>query len=194
MANSPICSVAKCGKPANASRGLCRGHYMRWYRYGSVTFDPRKRPARDYYVKRVVPFTGEACLIWPFTRDQHGYAQIRDDGKMKKVHRLVCIEVRGEPPTPKHEAAHSCGNGHLGCVNPNHLSWKTRSENQLDRAIHGTSNRGTRSRTNRLSEDDVRYIREQKGILSQKKLGDRFGVSGNAIHEIHTGKSWSWLD
>jgi hypothetical protein len=55
------------------------------------------------------------------------------------AHRLMCQLAHGDPPTPDHIAAHSCGRGHEGCVNPNHLSWKTYSENELDKRVHGTT-------------------------------------------------------
>lgn len=51
----------------------------------------------------------------------------------------MCQKAHGDPPSPKHDAAHSCGRGHEGCVNPNHLSWKTKKQNQADRITHGTS-------------------------------------------------------
>jgi len=33
-------------------------------------------------------------------------------------------------------AHHSCGNGHLGCVNPKHLYWGDASQNAKDAAKH----------------------------------------------------------
>jgi len=54
------------------------------------------------------------------------------------VARLVCEEVYGPPPTPKHHAAHATPNGCIGgvCVSPHHIRWATPSENQQD--IHPT--------------------------------------------------------
>ena len=55
-------------------------------------------------------------------------------GKVRYVSRLVCEEAHGPPPTNKHEAAHA-PNGCIGvmCVNPDHIRWATRSENELDK-------------------------------------------------------------
>ncbi|WP_292637037.1 hypothetical protein [Mesorhizobium sp.] len=55
------------------------------------------------------------------------------DGKCRRVSRLVCEEVHGPPPSPDHEAAHSCDNGDLGCATKRHLSWKTPKENTADK-------------------------------------------------------------
>lgn len=82
-----------------------------------------------------VEYPEKGCLIWPFARDGKGYGSL---GK-KGAHRRMCEIVNGPAPTPKHHAAHSCGNGHLGCVHPRHVRWATCSENQMDRFLHGTA-------------------------------------------------------
>src|SRR5258708_1433259 len=71
------------------------------------------------------------CLIWPFARKGGGYAQIGSDGIL--LHRLMCEYRNGPAPTSEHYATHSCGRGHEGCINPNHLRWRTPAQNQLER-------------------------------------------------------------
>ncbi|MGN7750589.1 HNH endonuclease [Sinorhizobium sp. 22678] len=115
------------------------------------------------------------------------------DRKPITPHRLVCKLVKGEPPTDRHEAAHSCGNGHLGCVNPNHLEWKTRSENQLDRVAHGTSLRGERHLQAKLTEREAREIWRLKGVKRQTEIAAEFGVTRYAIYCIHNQRSWAWI-
>jgi hypothetical protein len=101
----------------------------------------------------------------------------------------MCILAHGEPELPKHEAAHSCGKGHLGCVNPKHLSWKTPAGNCADKRAHGTDNRGARNGKTRLSAQDVDFIRSAPPNL--KALMDRFGVSKGCISKIRNGSRWS---
>jgi hypothetical protein len=115
------------------------------------------------------------------------------NGKRTVASRYVCELAHGAPPTPKHEAAHSCGNGKDGCVNQNHLSWKTRTENQADRLEHGTHNRGARQGRSKLNEDDVREIIALKGKEKQRDLAKRFGVTRMTVSSIHTGKNWAWV-
>lgn len=188
-----ICNVSGCEKLANAPKGMCQSHYMRAWRYGSPTHYPQTSKGLKFYNEVVIGHESEDCLIWPYSVSSKGYPSLKISGKSILVTRMACEKKNGPPPTSKHEAAHSCGNGHLGCVNPMHLSWKTRSENQMDRVLHGTSNRGTRAARNKLSESDVRNIRLMRGIKSQVDLARIYGVSPNAIHEIHAEKSWSWL-
>lgn len=113
---------------------------------------------------------GDDCLIWPFSR-VHGYARYSLGGRGSSACRLLCALVHGEPPTPDHEAAHECGNGHLGCVNPRHLVWKTNPQNVEDKYRHGRIARGERVSTNKLSEDDVRLIRELLPYMTQSGSG-----------------------
>lgn len=80
------------------------------------------------------------CLTWPLFIDRvNGHGTVSYCGKLYKAHRYMCELAHGAPPTPDHEAAHSCGKGHEGCIHPKHLSWATHSENQLDRRKHGTN-------------------------------------------------------
>src|SRR6185503_14814151 len=110
------------------------------------------------WIKGHALYALDDCLIWPFCRTQSGYGHIGYEGKLWTAHRLMCQVAHGEPPTPKHVAAHECGNGHLGCVNPRHLRWKTQSENQHDRKAQGRREGGRGSRTT-LSREVIEEIR-----------------------------------
>jgi len=108
--------------------------------------------------------------------------------------RYVCELVRGKPPTPKHEAAHSCGKGHDGCIAPGHLSWKTATQNAADKLLHGTDPRGERCGTAKLTEGQVREIRSLKGTATQAELAIRYSVARETISLIHRRINWAWLD
>jgi hypothetical protein len=134
-----VCLVDGCEKrDGRFSAGMCNAHYLRSYRHGDPNILLKTQdgePAK--WIKSMVGFSGTECLTWPFARDPGGYpCKHTFDGKPIRAHRVMCILVHGDPPFPKAEAAHSCGNGNLGCVNPNHLSWKTHAENMADLAIH----------------------------------------------------------
>lgn len=116
------------------------------------------------------------CLIWPFSRTR-GYGQFGYLGKGYYAHRYMCELVHGAAPSPEHQAAHSCGNGVEGCVNPKHLSWKTQSENQLDCRQHGTQAKSYDGISGRLSAEQAHQIRRQLsncfGVPSFSLLGSR---------------------
>jgi hypothetical protein len=139
MASDKICSIEGCGK-RHVARGWCNAHWQRWKDHGDpMAGVPLRRRALGGEVDRwlreiAIPYSGDECLIWPYAKDSDGYGSIRNRG----VHRVVCEEVNGERPTLKHEAAHSCGNGHLACCAPSHLRWATHAENMADAIEHGT--------------------------------------------------------
>ncbi|OWV83020.1 hypothetical protein ATY75_26840 [Rhizobium sp. N122] len=136
---------------------------------------------------------GDDCVPWPFGRNADGYGKLWLKDKMLYAHRYICELAHGAPPTEKHEAAHSCGRGKDGCINPNHLEWKTRVANQADRLEHGTHNRGGRSWKAQLSEEQAREILSFKGKEPQRTLAERFGVSRQTVSNIHNGHVWAWL-
>ncbi|MDV4166208.1 hypothetical protein R1538_34730 [Rhizobium leguminosarum] len=137
--------------------------------------------------------TGDECLIWPFAKAGKGYGHLCIGGKPVYVHRYICELVHGAPPTPEHEAAHSCGRGHLGCIAHGHLGWKTHIDNIADKIIHGTHNRGERAFGAKLTEADVREIISLKGVEPQNKLAKRFMVSKATISLINSGRNWGWI-
>lgn len=148
MANSRLCSIPDCGKK-HYGLGLCHTHYELKRRNGThlgrggTSKGALLRFIEDVAIKHV----SNECLTWPFGANQKGYGILRIDGRHNLAHRYVCKLAHGSPPSPRHQAAHGCGKGHLGCVNPYHLRWATPKENSGDRVIHGTSGRGGRRKS-----------------------------------------------
>jgi hypothetical protein len=193
MANSRLCSIPDCGK-SHYANGYCSSHNHRFRKHGDPLGGRAPNGESLRFIHEVAIFhTGDECLAWPFCKISDGYGTIRIDGKAAYAHRYICELVRGTPPTPEHEAAHSCGKGHEGCISPIHLDWKTTAQNQADRLEHGTHNRGERHGLSKLVEAEAREIIALKGVETQRKLAKRFGVSQPTISEIHAGKKWAWL-
>jgi hypothetical protein len=134
------------------------------------------------WIRDHLEYPHDYCLIWPFGRNTHGYGLLTRKGLANSAHRYICELANGPPPTPQHQAAHSCGRGHDGCVNPRHLSWKTVSENQLERAPH----LGRR----KLTAEQVEEIRRLKNVVHTAVLAARFNVTDANIRQIHEGKIW----
>jgi hypothetical protein len=101
------------------------------------------------------------------------------------VHRLV-LEAFIGPCPPGMECLHLDGNR----VNPRleNLRWGTRQQNVDDMRRHGTMLRGSRHGRSKLSEPQVEEIRRllDRGI-SQREIGERFGVNQPTISRINTG-------
>tara|TARA_R100000655_G_scaffold109815_2_gene165676 strand:+ start:900 stop:1223 length:324 start_codon:yes stop_codon:yes gene_type:complete len=104
----------------------------------------------------------------------------------------MCEKVNGPPPTPEHHAAHSCGKGHDGCVNPKHLYWATPKQNARDKITHGTSNRGERHGNAKLTRDAVTDIRSNT-TDSKDQLAAKYGVTRTTVNDVIAGRRWKWL-
>jgi hypothetical protein len=188
------CTIEGCNKPVHA-KGLCNAHYHRKWHGKDVSAPFLVKVSLEQkleFIKTVVlKHESDECLPWPFTKNPAGYGTMHLDGDNSTiVSRFVCEKVNGPPPTPQHQAAHSCGKGHEACVNPRHLSWKTRKENTADAFTHGTFAIGERHPNTSLTQKDSDEIRELKGKFSLKEIAEIYSVSLSTISNIHTGKTW----
>ena len=189
----PPCSVENCGKKSHANK-LCKSHYERLRRHGDPNAGRTNNGDPLRFIHNIAATNNSAeCLMWPYSRDQNGYGKLVIDGRLIGAHRYVCILAHGNAPTPDHQAAHSCGNGHLGCVSKRHLSWKSILENEADKIIHGTICRGERHWNSKLDESQVREIISLKGVGTLDEIARKFGVSITQIWSIQRGKRWSWI-
>ena len=148
-------------------------------------------PRRLIWIKEVaLPFQGDECLAWPFKPAFNGYGpKIMLDGIPHSAHRVVCILTHGEPPFKGAHAAHSCGLGSKGCMNPRHLSWKSQTENNHDRKLHGTASRGTKAWNAKLTDNKVLEIRASKETY--RNLSKNFGVSSSVISGVKNRTTWA---
>lgn len=191
MANKKTCSIDGCDKPFLA-RGWCSGHWTRWKRHGDPLGGGMPRGETNAFFDFALQYDGDECLIWPYAKDAAGYAQINFEGRVRYVHREVCIKKNGMP----HDgmvAAHSCGKGHLGCVSPSHVRWATRKENADDMIEHGTRAFGENTAAAKLTNKQAIEIKSMKGSMTQERIAKIYGVSRQTISDIHTGRRWSWL-
>lgn len=179
-----ICEIEGCDRKHYA-KGHCHMHYKR-VTLGSpmgaqLLRAPDGEPER--YVREVViPFSGSDCLIWPYGRSGKGRVYQKLDGTYQCVSRYACKQVHGEPEAGL-EAAHSCGNGNRGCVNPNHLSWKTPKGNALDKLDHGTF--GTK-----ITKELAIEIYSLKDKVGRREMARRYNVNRWTIKNIWEGRSW----
>ncbi len=192
--NDRRCSVAGCEGPV-VGRELCSRHWKRWRRYGNPLGGRTAWADTRGFIDSALRHADEVdCLLWPYTHAGNGYGKVSFGGKANQfVHRVICEMFRGPPPSRRHYASHSCGCGHLGCVNPHHVFWKTPKENSADQKVHGTVNRGERNGGAKLLVSQVIEIKGLVGKFSQRELSDRFGVSRATISDIQRGRRWTWL-
>ncbi len=137
-----------------------------------------------------VDYAGDDCLKWPFSTDKRGgRGTLGYLGKLYWAHRFMCELVHGPAPADKPQAAHNCGNGHLGCCNPRHLEWKNNQGNCQDKSLHGRAQ--GRAGKRELRPDEIAEIKSLKGTMAQTAIAKRFGVSLSCVqYHLHGKERW----
>jgi hypothetical protein len=143
------------------------------------------------WIRRNSDCDADTCLVFPFCRSSDGYGRAVYLGTSYYAHTLMCEMAHGSAPGKGYEVAHSCGNGRLGCVNPRHLSWKTRSANRRDSNLHGTGVRNLNGNKGRLTRDQVMRIRDLKGKKTQVEIAAMFGISQPSVGAIFAGTMYA---
>ena len=124
-----------------------------------------------------------------------GYLTVRlyDKNRQKTfdVHRLMAMTFLGGIPSEM-QVCHN--NGIKTDCQLSNLRIDTPSNNQMDRAKHGSSNRGEQNWNNKHSVDTIKKI---KTMLLEKiayvEISKVTGVNANQIKNIKNGYKWSWL-
>lgn len=143
--------------------------------------------------RRVACKCSPAGKIMALTPHAKGYLRVKlvevsGNAKSYEVHRILTLAFHGEPPSSDHEACHL--NGKSTDNRKDNLVWGTNRENSAHRLIHGTDNRGEKSRRARLTSVDVVAIRSLYEQFGPKRLGSLFEVSASHICRIAAQSSW----
>lgn len=118
-----------------------------------------------------------------------GYLMVRlNDRRMHSVHRLVLAAFVGPCPL-------GCEGAHFDGVKSNNrldnLRWATPVENAADRDRHGSTLRGNDHPAAILSSPQVAEIRAARGIVSQRQVARKYGISQGHVSDIQAGRFWS---
>jgi hypothetical protein len=171
MTDDELCKALRTGRWVEVSYG--NGNYM-VSDQGEVYSKSRPK-ARARIMKPAVAVGG-----YPIVSLCQG-----SERKMFLVHRLVAEAFLGKRPQGC-EIAHI--NGVPSDNRADNLCYKTRTENESDKAIHGTLLRGERTPSAKLNWEQVKEIREAS--LHQKVLAQKFGVARSTVQRIQSGEYW----
>lgn len=150
------------------------------------------RADTEKFIMAAVSHVGRECLIWPFYRDAYGYGRsTHPEIKTRLAHRIVCTLAHGEAPHGKRFVRHLCGNGHNGCVNPNHLAWGTAKENSDDKSRHGNMPHGETSGASKLTDRSVAQILAMRDMgATYRNLAEIFSVTNGTVQAICERRTW----
>ena len=143
------------------------------------------------------------CWIWTACKQfGYGWFSIRKNGKPSNIraHQWIMKELCGPPPE-RHECCHKCNN--RACVNPDHIYYGTRSQNQLDSIRAGTHNfisqprkRGDDHPCIVLTDSDVAriYKLRETNKWGARLLARHTGFNENTINNIlYTKKRFRFI-
>ena len=188
------CYAPSCQEQATV-KGLCPIHYTRMKRNGS--FDPivkQSRKGKPLEFLQSLSDCGDECVVWPFARNPSGYGSVQFNGRQMIASRACCIIHNGPPKNETMQAAHSCGNGSNGCVNPKHLRWATPLENTREKHAHGTSPVGSRHPSAIITEADVVEIRRLWGEVKPSELSLKYGIRPSQVRAVATKRAWRHVE
>lgn len=116
-----------------------------------------------------------------------GYYEANNrSGETRLLHR-ISYQLAFQDLKPEDVVRHQCDN--RGCINPKHLLKGTHADNVKDRVNRNRSALGTKNGRAKLTEEDVRYIK-QTNIKSGTALANYFGVTRKVIYNIRAGNTW----
>jgi hypothetical protein len=134
----------------------------------------------------------DACWPWLKATKRSGYGvfgigPFRRSQKLR-AHRVAFYLTYGRWPTP--QGLHSCDNP--ACCNPAHIFEGTQTENIADMVKKGRQQRGERQGRAKLTESDVRQIRQlwAEQQLTHAEIARRFGIGAPQVSRIGTRKRW----
>lgn len=150
----------------------------------------KRGEVRQYILDVLLKSDTDECILWPYSiNKRHGYGRVAWEGLKYRTHWLICYLAHGAAPKGGMEVAHSCGT--KACVNKRHLRWATPVENMADCRRHGTFVVGSKHCNTKLTECDVRNIRQQRAVGTERQsLMDFYDVSDTTIMNIEFWRSW----
>lgn len=158
---------------------------------------PRKRklPAAMRGKSRVlewlllhVDYSGKKCLFWPFSKDRGHAGCFGYCGKMYKATRVMCTLANGPPATAELVAGHSCARGHRGCISPEHLEWRTQSENNRAQVKEGRLFHGRQGKITFAKAAEIRAIGRTRLLAD---IADEYGISPQRVSGILRGLTFT---
>lgn len=147
---------------------------------------------------RVSRSDGDGCWIWT-GKKRAGYGRAHvGAGRCVSAHVLAWSSENGDVPAGMN-VCHHCDNP--TCVRPSHLFIGTQADNMKDAGRkrrlrlqrRPEETQGVNHPMVKLTEAQVREIHDYSGGLSQRALGERYGVTQGLVQQIRSGKIWRHL-
>lgn len=133
----------------------------------------------------------DGCWFWTSAKNPTGYGVFRvsKERPSEGAHRYALELKLGYRFSSDQEVMHACDNP--SCVNPDHLSLGSASDNQQDSKRKGRNAAGEKNGGGRkLTAEDAKVIFFSRFISSGNQAAKRFGVSRHIANAIRRGEIW----
>lgn len=129
---------------------------------------------------------------WPHNGEYRAVAVPVKHGIMRQVQRLICEAFHGPSPEGEYEVSHEDGDPTNNL--PNNLKWRTHAGNMRLTVVHGTSPDGVKHPRATFTEEQVRYIRQQRAAgVKLIELQKEFDCASSTISRAANGKRYPRL-
>jgi hypothetical protein len=150
-----------------------------------------------FFSKTVGSSTG--CMIWTGAVQRHSYGAFKIGRQKIDAHVASWRIANGGLPVPIGQLVmHSCDC--RMCVNPEHLTLGTVSQNMLDAHKNGRGDdfksQGEQHYNAKLNDDLVRTLRSEyaTGGISVRALAEKHGIGYGCARSVIEGKNWKHVE
>lgn len=182
-------NAAPIAKQTDRSRGHIKGEPIRFIRFH------QRRPLEARFWEKVEKAGPDDCWLWTGQLNKDGYGVLRagkvDGYRTQGAHRISFQLAGGTIPEGK-SVCHTCDNP--GCVNPNHLWVGSNQDNVDDSVRKGRWTRGEKSGMAKLTDKDVREMRERYPAESYEAIARAFRVSKKTARSAIIGETWKHVE
>ena len=117
------------------------------------------------------------CIEWKGSKDSQGYGRVKVGGKTTAAHRIAWEEHHGKGIPEGSVILHDCDNP--SCVNPDHLTLGTQSQNIRDAFARGRKKPPNKGIEELLTDAQLSAVLESD--LSSETLALTLPVSGSTV-------------
>ena len=133
---------------------------------------------------------------WNWIGGGNTYGMFWLNGKYHGAHRISYIMTKGDIPDDC-IVRHLCKKN-MKCVNPEHLTIGTHTDNMRDKKRDDTAfhAKGELCGTSKITASIVKEIRDlyATGTLTQRQIGIRYNLCQQNIHHIVKRKTWTHIE
>lgn len=151
------------------------------------------KPWIDTFNELHIPEPMSGCWLWIGAADNHGYGHmgrlINNKAVCILAHRFSWEHHYGQLIPVGMCVLHKCDVP--ACVNPYHLFLGTQQDNMDDCKKKGRGTSGVTNSHCKLTEGDVKAIREAIG--THLEIGKRFNIGPSQVGKIRARQSWTHI-